>query len=212
MKKFVLVFLSLLIILQCIVISGAVVYDGDSRYTIDIPENFQHVGENKFLSDDNSNLYVSFADNTQEQFCVADMSDKDIKEYSDKIVTESKALLLSFGIDADISVVSAEKVKDDNGTYFFIMVLETSYVKDGKTQTDYQKIYEFSGVENKISFTYTTDKKEQMNDMNGAFDSLVIKEKQVESKLDKIKTAGFYAGVVVVILLVVIVFVKRRSK
>ena len=212
MKKFVLVFLSLLIILQCIVISGAVVYDGDSRYTIDIPENFQRVGENKFLSDDNSNLYVSFADNTQEQFCVADMSDKDIKEYSDKIVTESKALLLSFGIDADISVVSAEKVKDDNGTYFFIMVLETSYVKDGKTQTDYQKIYEFSGVENKISFTYTTDKKEQMNDMNGAFDSLVIKEKQVESKLDKIKTAGFYAGVVVVILLVVIVFVKRRSK
>lgn len=212
MKKFVLVFLSLLIILQCIVISGAVVYDGDSRYTIDIPENFQRVGENKFLSDDNSNLYVSFADNTQEQFCVADMSDKDIKEYSDKIVTESKALLLSFGIDADISVVSAEKVKDDNGTYFFTMVLETSYVKDGKTQTDYQKIYEFSGVENKISFTYTTDKKEQMNDMNGAFDSLVIKEKQVESKLDKIKTAGFYAGVVVVILLVVIVFVKRRSK
>ena len=212
MKKFVLVFLSLLIILQCIVISGAVVYDGDSRYTIDIPENFQRVGENKFLSDDNSNLYVSFADNTQEQFCVADMSDKDIKEYSDKIVTESKALLLSFGIDADISVVSAEKVKDDNGTYFFIMVLETSYVKDGKTQTDYQKIYEFSGVENKISFTYTTDKKEQMNDMNGAFDSLVIKEEQVESKLDKIKTAGFYADVVVVILLVVIVFVKRRSK
>ena len=58
MKKYLTVLLSLIMALQCVIFVNAVVYDKDSRYTIDLPEKFQSVGENKFLADDKSNFYV----------------------------------------------------------------------------------------------------------------------------------------------------------
>lgn len=212
MKKYLIVLLSLIIVLQSVILADAAVYNKDSRYTIDLPDKFQSAGDNKFSADDKSNFYISFDDNSEEKFCVADMSDKDIREYTAKLVAEGEAAFANLGMDAEMKIVSAEKIKHPNGMYAFFMILETACTDAGKTKTNYQKIYAFSGVENIITFTYTADKKEQLNDADTAFDSIVINEGQAESRFDKIKTAVFYVVIILVILLAVILFVKKRSK
>lgn len=212
MKKLFVLFLSLLMVLQTVIFVSAGFYDGDSRYTISLPENFRQVGENRFRADDNSEFSVTFEDNKEQQFCVADMSDKDIDEYIKTMETESKALLKEVGVDGSIKIISAEKIKHSNGQYALVVSLETTYTVEGKTTVKYQKIYGFSCVENKMSFTYTVDDKKDLNGFDEAFDTIVVNEKKVESILDKLTTVAIYAGIFVVLLLVVIVFVKRRSK
>ena len=212
MKKYLIVLLSLIIVFQCIVVSCAGLYDGDSRYTIDLPEKFSQIGENRFRADDNSEFSVTFEDNKEKQFCVADMSDKDIDEYIATMETESKALLKEVGVDGSIKIISAEKIKHTNGRYALVILLETKYTVEGKTTVKYQKIYGFSCVENKMSFTYTVDDKEKLNDFDESFDSIVVNEKKVESKLDKLTTVATYVGIIIVVLVLVIWFVKRRSR
>lgn len=212
MKKYLTVFLSLLIVIQCVVFANAALYNNDSRYTVELPEEFQQVGENKFVADDASEFSVTFEDNKEEQFCVADMSDKDVEEYINTMESESKALLKEYGVDGSLNIISAEKIKHPNGKYALALIVESKYTVEGKTTVKYQKIQGFSCVENKITFTYTVDDKEKLNEGDAVFDSVVVNEKQVESKLDKIKTAGLYAGIIVIMSAVVIIFVKRRSK
>ncbi len=212
MKKFLTILLTLLITLQCTVFVGAGLYDEDSRYTIDLPEKFRQAGENKFQADDNSEFSVTFGDNKDEQFSVANMSDKDIEKYIKTLEAESKAVLEEFGVDGSIKIVSAEKIKHPNGQYALVMTLETKYTVEGKATVKYQKLYGFSCVDNMITFTYTVDSKEDLNGIDEAFDSIVVNEKEVESKIDKITTVAIYAGIVLVILAVVILFVKRRSR
>ncbi|MBR4287779.1 MAG: hypothetical protein IKT55_08770 [Clostridia bacterium] len=212
MKKIAIVFLSLLIVLQCAVITGAVVYEGDSRYTIDLPEDFRQTGDNNFTADDESGFSVAFEDNVEEQFSVADMSKKDIEEYVKEMEENAKAILKEYDVDGSVKMLSAEKIKHVNGQYAIVLTVESSYTVDGKTTVNYHKVYEFSCVENKITFTYTVDKKDKLSNFDDAFDSIVIKEKEVESKLDKIKTAAFYVGLIIATAVVVIIFVKRRSK
>ncbi len=144
-------------LLNCAVFTNAALYNNDSRYTIDLPEDFSQIGENKFRADDNSEFSVTFEDNKEEQFCVADMSDKDIDEYIATMETESKALLKEVGVEGSIKIISAEKIKHTNGRYALVILLETKYAVDGETTVSYQKIYGFSCVENKIIFTYTVD-------------------------------------------------------
>lgn len=212
MKKLFVLFLSLLMVFQTVIFVSAGVYNGDSRYTIDLPENFSQIGENKFRADDKSEFSVTFEDNKEEQFCVADMSDKDIDEYIVAMETESKALLKDVGVDGSIKIISAEKIKHTNGRYALVISLETKYTVEGETTVKYQKIYGFSCVENKMSFTYTVDDKEKLNDFEDSFDSIVINEKKVESKLDKLTTVATYVGIIIVVLVLIIWFVKRRSK
>ena len=63
-----------------------------------------------------------------------------------------------------------------------------------------------------MSFTYTVDDKEKLNDFDESFDSIVVNEKKVESKLDKLTTVATYVGIIIVVLVLVIWFVKRRSR
>lgn len=212
MKKYLTLFLSFLIIWQCAFVANAVIYDSDSRYTVDLPDEYRQVSANKFATDDNSEFSVNFEDNKEEQFCVADMSDKDIEEYIETMEAESKAVLEEYDVDGSLDIISAEKIKHPNGRYALVIIVETKYTVDGTTTVNYQKLYGFSGVENKITFTYTVDDKERLNEADEVFNSIVVNEKAVESKLDKLKTVGFYAGVVLVLLVVVVLFVKRRSK
>ena len=177
MKKFLVLFFSLVLVLQVTVFVSAGLYDADSRYTIDLPENFNQVGENQFRADDNSAFSVTFEDNTEEQFCVADMSDKDIEEYIKTMESETKAVLEDVGVDGSIKIISVEKIKHVNGHYALVITLETKYTVEGEATVSYRKIYGFSGVENKISFTYTVDDIEEINDFDKTFDTIVVIEK-----------------------------------
>ncbi len=212
MKKIAIIFLSLLIIIQCTVVSGAVVYDADSRYTIDLPENFRQTGANKFMADDESEFSVTFEDNKEEQFSVADMFEKDIVEYVKTMEENAAAVLAEYGVDGSINILSAEKIKHSNGQYALVLTIKSTYTIDGKVTVNYQKLYGFSCVDNKITFTYTVHNKDDLNGVDDAFDSIVIKEKEVESNMDKIKTVVFYVGIFIVLTVAVVLFVKRRTK
>lgn len=212
MKKFLVVFLSVLVVFQGIVMSGAALYDSDERYTIDLPEKFRQAGDNKFRADDSSEFSVTFSDNKEEQLSIRDMGDKAVKEYVDTMETEGNKLLKETGVDGSLKILSAEKIKHSNGQYALVMTVETRYAVEGKTTVKYQKLYGFSCVDNKITFTYTAANKDDLNSVDNAFNSIVINEQEAESNVDKITTAAFYIGIVAVTILVVIVFVKRRSK
>ena len=199
-------------VLQCVVVSGAVVYNVDSRYTVDLPEGFRQVGENEFVADDESEFSVSFEDNTEEQLCIADMSDKDINTYIEDMKATGNAAFEEYAVNGSVEILSAEKIKHSNGQYALDIRLQSQYTSDGETIVRYHKILGFSCVENKITFVYTVADEDDLNNLDGAFDSIVINEKKVESKLDKITTVAFYAGIFVVMVLVVILFVKRRIK
>ncbi len=212
MKKLIVVFFSLLLAFQCVVVSGAVLYDGDSRYTIDLPEGFSRTDDNKFTADDNSSLAVTFEDNKADKLSVADMSRKDVGEYVELMEEKANSVLKEYGVDGSIKILSAEKIKHSNGQYALVLTIESAYTVDGKASVNYQKLYSFSCVDNKITFTYTVDNKDDLNGFDDAFDSIVLNEKEAESNTDKIKTAVFYAGVIIATAAVVFVFVKRRSK
>ncbi len=212
MKKFLTLFLSLVIFLQITIFAGADVYNKDSRYEIDIPDNFTEVGENSFVTEDNSDFYVTFTDNKEEKVCVADMSDKDVREYVDATLSEGKKLLESQKVDASIKLISAEKIKHNKGIYALVIVLETSFVQDGAEVVSYKKLRVFSGEEHLITFNYSTDEKEKLDNADDVFASIVIHEEQIESKLDKLKSAGIVAVISILMIIGIVWFVKRRSK
>ncbi len=209
MKKYLTIILSLLIILQCIVFANAVTYDVDSRYTFDLPENYRMVQENKFMAtDNNSNFFVSAEANTDSEFCVSDMNDDEVKAFANDMAE----VLNSVGVGMEIKALSAEKIKHGNGKNALVIVLEQTSSKDAVNPANYEKIYMFSCEENIITFTYTTDKKDDLDKLDATFDSIVINEREAEGTIDKIKNAAFYTGAIIVVLVVVIIFVKRRTK
>ena len=209
MKKYLTLILSLLIILQCVVFANAVTYDVDSRYTFDLPENYRMVEENKFMAtDDNSNFFVSVDANTNSEFCVGDMNDAEVKA----LANDMAEVLSSVGVGMNIKAISSERITHQNGNEAIVIVLEQTSSDAADTTANYEKIYMFSSEENVITFTYTTDKKDDLDKLDGTFDSIVINEKEAESTVDKIKTVAFYVGVFAVLLAVVIIFVKRHSK
>lgn len=212
MKKFLILFLSAVILFQITIFAGADVYNKDSRYEIDIPDNFTEVGENSFVTEDNSDFYVTFTDNKEEKVCVADMSDKDVKEYVDAILSEGKKVLESQKVDASIKLISAEKIKHNKGIYALVIVLETSFMQDGAEVVSYKKLRVFSGEEHLITFNYSTDEKEKLDNADDVFASIVIHEEQIESKLDKLKSAGIVAVISILMIIGIVWFVKRRSK
>ena len=209
MKKYLTLILSLLIILQCVVFANAVTYDVDSRYTFDLPENYRMVEENKFMAtDDNSNFFVSVDANTNSEFCVGDMNDAEVKA----LANDMAEVLSSVGVGMNIKAISSERITHQNGNEAIVIVLEQTSSDAADTTANYEKIYMFSSEENVITFTYTTDNKDNLDKLDGTFDSIVINEKEAESTVDKIKTVAFYVGVFAVLLAVVIIFVKRHSK
>ena len=209
MKKYLTLILSLLIVLQCVVFANAVTYDVDSRYTFDLPENYRMVEENKFMAtDDNSNFFVSVDANTNSEFCVGDMNDAEVKA----LANDMAEVLSSVGVGMNIKAISSERITHQNGNEAIVIVLEQTSSDAADTTANYEKIYMFSSEENVITFTYTTDKKDDLDKLDGTFDSIVINEKEAESTVDKIKTVAFYVGVFAVLLAVVIIFVKRHSK
>ncbi len=208
MKKYLTILLSVIIILQCNVLAGAIVHNDDPRYTVDLPEEFQEVQDNKFISSDKSNFLVSFSDNTQEKLCVEDMSDKDVKKFAEDMAVA----LNSVGADMNIKVVSAEKIKHNNGKKALVIVFEKTSTSDVEKNTHYQKTYMFSGEENIVTFAYTTRDKAQLNAIDSAFDSIVVNEPEIESKMDKLTSVAIGAVVVIVGIIGVVLFVKRRNR
>ncbi len=210
MKKiFVLVF-GLLFILQTMPFANAYTYDTNPLYTIEMPEEFSCVKEDCFVStgEEDKTFSVAMTPNVEEKFCIADMNDKEVQEYAQTVATQGTKAYKSLGVVGSMDVVSAEKIKHPNGKTALVIVFKTVVKSDGKTKEKYQKICEFSGVDNKFTFTYTS-KKNQIKDMDESFLSIVVNETQIESKADKLTSAVLFGGVILVVLLGILRFIKR---
>ena len=216
MKKLFVVFLSVLLCLQVGLCVCAVDYEMD-LYTVQLPDDYDWVKEDSFISDNGSNFSVSYSDNTKEKACIADMSKKDIEEYASEIETMSAAAMSVVGKDGKIEVISSEKVEHPNGKTALVTVFKTSAKSDDGDTVKYQKRYEFTCVEKSYKFTYTAAKKEYIDDLDDAFDTIVINEAEIESRQDKMGSIGLFCVLAILILLGIIRFIaptpsKKQKK
>ncbi|MBO5461783.1 MAG: hypothetical protein J6A49_00575 [Clostridia bacterium] len=212
MKKTVIIMLTLVFIFQSIPFVSAYTFNENPFYSIDMPEEFEAVGEDKFIADNDSNLSVSIVDNTEEKFCVADLNDSELKEYAETIASEGEEAFKSLDMDAEMTVVSYEKIKHPSGKTAVIIVFKTVATQNNKQRIRFQKLYEFTGVNNKFTFTYTATEKSQINDLDAAFDSIVINEEQIQGVGDKMTTAALFGGVVLLLLIGIIRFIRTPLK
>lgn len=211
MKKSLIIILSIIFILQTAPFVSAYTFDSDPLYSIELPEEFERVSESSFTTDDGRTFTVNYTDNTEEKFCIANLNKTETEEYADRIATESKSAFDSLGMDGSMEVISAEKIKHQNGKTAFVAVFKTVVNRENKQTVRYQKLYEFTGENNKFSFSYTAGKQE-INDFDDAFNTIVINEPQIESVADKVTTAAIYGGVILVVFAGIIRFIRPSVK
>lgn len=212
MKKSFSLILSVVLIFQFIIGVGAYTFNENPLYTVEIPDGFGRVAENKFVSDDKGTFSVFITDNAEEKFCVADLDDSEMKEYAEGIAKSGEEGFKSLGMDGSVTVVSAEKLKHTNGKTALVMVFKATAKVDGKEEIRYEKMYEFTCIDNKFSFTYTPEKEEQVNDFDDCFNSIIINEAQIQSVGDKVTTGALYGGIILLLVLGIIRFIKPAKK
>lgn len=211
MKKMFVIFFSILICLNTCICVSAVNYDRE-LYSIQLPDDYDWMQEESYISDNGSTFTVSTSDNTKEKLCIADMSEEDIKEHVGEIEKLSSAAMSVVGRDGKIEVVSSEKVEHPKGMTALVTVFKTSAKKeDGTVTTKLQKMYEFTGVNNKIRFTYTAAEEKQIDALDASFDSIVIKEAEAESRLDKLGSVAMFMVFAILICLGIARFIRGSN-
>ena len=211
MKKFFALFFILTLIFTSFVTAvpcGATyIFNGDG-YSIELPDDYDLAAEEKFISDNGDTFSVSSEKNT-EKFCVADLSEDDMQEYAKKLADEGTQAFKIVGMEGEMEVVSCKKIENINGKTALEIVLRTSAKDEDGEAVHLQKICEFTCEKNKYTFIYTATYEKDINALDEAFNTIVIDEKQIESKKDNLVTLGMCAGVVALILVGVIKFVIR---
>ncbi len=211
MKKLFVIFFSILICLNTCICVSAVDYDRE-LYSIQLPDDYDWIQEESYISDNGSTFSVSTSDNTKEKKSIADMSKKDIEKHVGEMEQLSSAAMSIVGRDGKIEVVSTEKVDHPNGQKALVTVFKTTAKKeDGTVTTKFQKMYEFTGVKNQFRFTYTASDEKFIDDLDASFDSIVIKETEAESRLDKLGSAGILAVFAILICLGIARFIKGSN-
>ena len=208
MKKLIALFFVLALIVTAVPCS-AYLFEESSLYTIDLPDDFEYVGEDEFISDNGDTFAVSYEENTDE-LCVEDLGDDDMKEYAEKLATKGVEAFKSLDMEGNIEIISYKKTENINGKTALEIVLKTSVKNEGGEGISHlQKLYLFTCEENIYNFTLTAQEEKDINSLDGALSTIVIKEKQIESKKDNLVTLGMGAVVVVLIFVGVIKFIIR---
>lgn len=208
MKKFFALFFALALLVTALPCGASYLFDGNPLYSIELPDDYDLVDEDKYISDNGDTLVVSCEPNS-DKFCVADLSETEIKEYAQKLADEGTQAFKSLDMDGKMEIVSHKIIENINGKAALVITLKTSAKKETGETVRLQKIYEFTGEENKYIFAYTAKKDENIDALDEYFNTIVIKEKQIESKKDKLVTLGMCAGVVVLIFVGVIKFIIK---
>ena len=218
MKKVVSLVLVLLIFCSLAISVNAEEFNGGDLFTVNLPEGFEQktaaVTDYSFINETGDTFAMNYTENTEEEkvFSPADMSKKDIEEYMNFITQESKSVMKDFADEFDIEFLSGEKVKHRDEKTALVCRTKVTITKDEKTAVYYQTMYEFGGVNNKYSFTYTTADEKRKDSFKEVFDSIDIFEGETQSNLDKFSTYAV-AGVMALLLFMGIVrFIKTPEK
>lgn len=193
-------------------------FNGADLFTIDLPEEFQQneatASDFSFENADGDTLSVTYNDNTQKEniFSPADMSKKEIEEYTNTLSKESKEVMKDFADDFELIFLSREKIKQKNGKTALVCQMKTTITKGKKTEVYYQTMYAFGGVDYQYTFTYTTENEDNKDNFNEVFKSIDIFEAETQSNLDKLSTYAI-AGVLFLLLVAGIVrFIRTPEK
>lgn len=218
MKKAVSLIFVLIMLFSFVLSANAEEFNGADLFTIDLPEDFQQDEASSsgfsFKNADGDIFAVSYSDNTQEDtiFSPADMSQKDIEEYTKTLSEESKTVMNDYADEFEMTFLSGEKVKHKNGKTALVCQTKTTIKKGDNTGVFYQTIYEFGGVNYKYTFTYTTDDEKKKGSFNEVLESINIFEGETESNFDKLTGYAVAVGLALLLVLGIIRFIRTPEK
>lgn len=218
MKKAVSLIFTFLMLFTFALSVNAEEFNGAELFTIDLPEEFQQneatASDFSFENADGDTLSVTYNDNTQKEniFSPADMSKKEIEEYTATLSEESQIVMKDYADDFELKFLSGEKIKHKNGKTAIVCRTKTTITKDKRTAVYYQTLYEFGGVDYKYTFTYTTDDEKKKDNFNNVFETINIFEAETESNLDKITGYAVAGGLALLLVIEIIRFIRTPEK
>ena len=218
MKKAVSLIFTFLMLFTFALSVNAEEFNGAELFTIDLPEEFQQneasSSDFSFENADGDTLSVTYNDNTQKEniFSPADMSKKEIEEYTATLSEESKIVMKDYADDFELKFLSGEKIKHKNGKTAIVCQTKTTISKDKRTAVYYQTLYEFGVVDYKYTFTYTTDDEKKKDNFNNVFETINIFEAETESNLDKITGYAVAGGLALLLVIGIIRFIRTPEK
>lgn len=218
MKKAVSLIFVLLIFSSFAISVNAKDFNGADLFTVDLPDNFEQKETNatgfSFSNEEGDIFAVSYSDNTQDDeiFSPADMSQKDIEEYTKTLSEESKTVMNDYADEFEMTFLSGEKVKHKNGKTALVCQTKTTIKKGDNTGVFYQTMYEFGGVNYKYTFTYTTDDEKKKDSFNEVLESINIFEGETESNFDKLTGYAVAVGLALLLVLGIIRFIRTPEK
>ena len=218
MKKAISLIFTFVMLFSFAVSVNAEEFNGANLFTIDLPEDFQQdetsASDFSFENSAGDTVTVTYNDNTQKEniFSPADMSKKEIEEYTNTIIQETETVMKDQLDGLNLKYLDCEKIKHKNGKTSLVSHIETTIEMNGRKGVYYQTIYEFGGANYKYSFTFTTTDKEKLNSLNDAFDTINIFEAETESNLDKLTGYAVAGGLALLLVLGIIRFIRTPEK
>ena len=198
MKKLFCLCLAVFMVASMTVVANAVKIEKE-QYTIELPDSFTEVQESKFIGD--KNLSVNIEENTKLSVCVADMSQKEAERYAKTIAELSQSAFKVAGRQGSMEVLGATVKEHPDGRKVLVTTYKTTSADSGKETVRYQRIYEFSCVNNKYSFVLTAESEKELDDFEPAFASITINEaedKGFKGDIGAYITVGIIFGLFIV--------------
>ena len=218
MKKAIGLILTLLIFCSLVISVNAKEFNGADLFTIDIPDEFEQSeagsGDFYFKNENGDTITVSYSDNTDEEyiFSPADMSKKDIEEYTGLLSEEAENVMKAYADEFELKFLSAEKIKLESKKTALVCKTQVTIKGKDKEAVHYQTMYEIGGKNYKYTFTYTTENENKKDALDTSFATINVLEAETESNFDKLKDYAI-AGVLVLLLIMGIIrFIRTPEK
>ena len=185
MKK-ILKIISAVVCLACLLTVSVCAYefDGNSKFTVDIPEDFKNNSDGdiySFESEDGKIFSISLEDNTS-NLCIKDMKKRDIEEWQSFMENSTEEQMREYGLNSDIDFLSTEKTELADGKLVLSNIIKTDI--DGSGNVYYQKTYVYGGTDNIYTFVYTTTDEDKTAELDSIFASIKVNEEPAAGKWD----------------------------
>ena len=206
----------LLVILSITGVSAyAYNFNGNSLFNVDIPEGFTQADYTEtsyvFTNSEGDSFNISFSAN-EDEFFVKDMSEKDIAAYKDDYSQDVATAMEAYELDIKSEFISCEKLKVADGTTALVSVIKTTIASDNRSETYYQKVYEFGGVNNSYTFSFSTTDEKRLNSLDNTFSSIVLNEASFRSTGEAIAVYSTAAIIALLFIAGIIRFVRTPEK
>lgn len=218
MKKAVSLIFTLFMLFSFAVSVNAEEFNGADLFAIDIPKEFEQTqagsSDFSFKNEEGDTFTVSYNDNTDEEyiFSPADMSKKDIEEYTNLLSEESKNIMVAYADEFELEFLNAEKIKLESGKTAIACKTRVYIKTKDKETVHYQTMYEIGGANYKYTFTYTTADKEKKDALDSTLASINVFEAETESNLDKLTGYAVAVGLALLLVMGIIRFIRTPEK